>query len=60
MTKLDTNRPYGTVYGNGPYAFEQDGKCFDHDGNELVEAEAEPKKRGPKTKTDQLAAQLEE
>lgn len=31
---LDRSRPFGTVYGGGDHAFEQDGNYFDHEGNE--------------------------
>lgn len=34
MTTLDRDRPYGQIFGNPPYAFEQDGKLFDQEGNE--------------------------
>ncbi|MDD5375282.1 hypothetical protein [Acidithiobacillus sp.] len=57
--KLDTSKPYGTVYGDADHAFEQDGKRFDHAGEEIMDG-GTPKKRGPKPKDDQLKAQLEE
>jgi hypothetical protein len=57
--KLDRTRPYGTVYGPSDHAYEQDNKRFGHDENEIVDKDL-PKKREPKPKADQLAAQLEE
>lgn len=56
---LDRTRPYATIYGVSDHAFEQDHKCFDHNGEEIG-TEPEPKKRGPKPKDDQLTAQLKE
>lgn len=60
--KLDRNRPYGQVFGDAQYAYEQDGKLFDHQGEE-VGAEpvaTEQKKPGPKPKEQsQIDAQLE-
>lgn len=35
MIQLDRKRPYGQVYGSPNVGYEQDGKSFDHDGNEL-------------------------
>lgn len=36
MAKLDRSRSFGIVYGSGAgHSFEQDGRLFDHDGNEL-------------------------
>lgn len=59
--KLDRKKPFGTVYGgNAGHAFEQDGHCFDHEGN-LIQDKDEPVKRTgrqPKHTDDQLAEQL--
>ena len=33
--KLDTKRPYGTVYGHAEASYEQDGKLFDGGGDVL-------------------------
>lgn len=36
MSKLDFKKPYGEVFGSGEgYRYEQDGKRFDHEGNEV-------------------------
>jgi hypothetical protein len=34
--KLDRKRHFGEVFGNAPYKYEQDGKYFDADGNEVT------------------------
>lgn len=50
-TKLDRSRHFGQVYGPADHAYEQDGKLFDHEGNELVPAgqkkAAQPKSDPP-------------
>jgi len=35
MGTLNKSRPYATVYGQAGHAYEQDGKLFDHHGNEI-------------------------
>lgn len=36
MSKLDRKKPFGEVFGGSEgYRYEQDGKRFDHDGNEV-------------------------
>ena len=36
MARLDRNRSFGVVYGSGlGHSFEQDGRCFDQDGEEV-------------------------
>lgn len=39
---LDRKKPFGEVFGPHPHRYEQDGKCFDHEGVEI----------GVKTKAD--------
>lgn len=67
--KLDRSRDYGVVYGSRiRHAFEQDGKAFDHNGNELptpqeivaakVEKYANKGGRPRKVQLDQVADQL--
>lgn len=36
MAKLDRSRPFGEVFGFGKVRFEQDGKQFDVNEDELV------------------------
>jgi hypothetical protein len=41
MATLDRKKPYGEVHGeNVPHRYEQDGKCFGQDGEEIVEKQA--------------------
>lgn len=68
MTVLDRSRGYGEIFGgDGSARFEQDGRLFDADGNEV---EAKPKRGRPKAShesdetavisvDDQLTANLE-
>jgi len=36
VARLDRNRAFGVVYGSGVgHSFEQDGRCFDQDGEEV-------------------------
>ncbi len=35
MKKLDRSRSYGQVFGDASHSFEQDGRKFDHEGNEV-------------------------
>ena len=66
--KVDFSRPYGQVYGDADHAFEQDGKLFDANGNEVAGPAVEPKvpraytkkaKPAPETPMDgELAAQM--
>ena len=40
--KLDKSKPYGQVFGDGvAHSFEQDGRQFDHEGNEIGDAKAD-------------------
>lgn len=41
MSQLDKSRPYGAVVGIATYAYEQDHKRFDAEGNE-VDPKEEP------------------
>ena len=42
--KLDRTKPFGQVFGYGPaHAFEQDGRIFDHEGNEVVYTKTDAK-----------------
>ncbi len=34
--KLDRKRPFGQVYGQASHCYEQDGKLFDNEGDEVV------------------------
>ncbi len=36
MSKLDRKRPFGQVYGPANHAYEQDGKQYDHEGEEVL------------------------
>jgi len=40
--RLDRSRPFGIVYGLAPHRFEQDGRCFDAQGNEVLAAASAP------------------
>ncbi len=63
MSRLDRSRPYGQVYGAG-HAFEQDGKQFDQEGEEIGAGKTTPApKPGKSSKAapaddDQVSAQL--
>jgi len=37
MAQVDFSRPYGEVYGEASHRYEQDGKRFDAQGDEVVE-----------------------
>jgi len=39
MGTLDRSRPYAMVYGIAGHTYEQDGKLYDHNGNEVVKEE---------------------
>lgn len=39
---LDRTRPYGEVFGDAPYRYEQGGKRFDHNGTEIAQDGAAP------------------
>ena len=62
MIQLDRKRPYGQVYGSPNVGYEQDGKSFDHDGNELPSprdiVQAKKDKAAAKSEPDQVTAQL--
>lgn len=46
MSKFDPKKPYGEVFGGTEgYRYEQDGKRFDHEGNEVGDA-AKPASTG--------------
>jgi len=65
MAKLDRTRGFGQVYGSGSkHAYEQDGKYFDHKGDEIPSAQkvvdAKVEKYKKKAEQDQVAAQLQE
>ena len=49
MAKLDTSRPYGKVYGDSAHRYEQDGRLFDHRGNELVDSGGEAHGSDPRS-----------
>jgi hypothetical protein len=59
--KLDRTRPFGQVFGSPEFAYEQDNKVFDHNGDEVRQAS----KPGPKPKKQetgelsQIDAQLQ-
>ena len=66
---LDKSRPYGTAHGQGlDHTYVQDGKNFDHDGNEVVGVKTPGTKTrvsppakpaaAPSVKSSQLADQL--
>lgn len=38
MNTLDKSRPFAEVFGYAEYRYEQDGRQFDHFGNEVVQA----------------------
>lgn len=49
VARLDRNRAFGVVYGSGAgHSFEQDGRLFDHDDNEVGQ---------PKQKADDKPSQ---
>ena len=55
---FDPKRPHGVVHGMGvAHKFEQDGKFYDADGNEVVAAS---KKAPPKKGSDGAAAKVDE
>jgi hypothetical protein len=59
---LDRSKPFKTVFGIADHAFEQDGKLFDHSGDELGAPKAPTKGKTPKPEPvadDQVSAQLE-
>lgn len=61
--KLDRTKPYGTVYGDADHAFEQDGRLFDHNGDEIgvptPKVDRAPKATKAEAQEDaELAAQL--
>lgn len=61
MSRLDRSRPYTQVYGVADYAFGQDGKKFDLDGNEIGSQpfiKAKAAEKPAKTEPDQVDAQL--
>jgi len=39
MGTLNRSRPYAIVYGIADHTYEQDGKLYDHNGNEVVKEE---------------------
>ena len=39
---LDRSRSFGTICGVSRYSFEQDGKYFDGNGNEIMEEKSTP------------------
>lgn len=73
MAKFDPKKPHGETFGDGAtHRYEQDGKFFDANGNEVgvkeradlqrqvdVEKAAADAKRAAETGKDQVAKQLE-
>lgn len=70
MATLDRSRPFGQVFGSAGYSFEQDGRLFDHRGDEWFDPNAAPpntvakprSKPGPKPKqmaVDPVDAELD-
>jgi hypothetical protein len=57
--KLDLEKPYGAVFGGGPYSYEQDGKFFRHDGTEYVPPAAEGAATAAKTEPSLLDGNAE-
>lgn len=47
--KLDTTKPYGSVYGNPLVFYEQGCKKFDSTGHLIGEEEVKPESIGPET-----------
>ena len=66
--KLDRSKSFGAVYGDSiSHSFEQDGRYFDHEGNEVGAAKADLERvakavRAPKVSAPpedpELAAQM--
>lgn len=53
MAKLDRSRSFGSVYGSGAgHSFEQDGRLFDHDGNEVGQSRQKSDQKQAKQKVD--------